>query len=74
MMNSNDSSLRYAVTLLNQNAFTFWSFLLGLSWLSWYFIKFTVIPLLRPNEPKELPYFVPCKLSIEFALLVPNLL
>lgn len=29
----------------------------------WRLWKFTVNPFLRPNDPKELPYWVPCELK-----------
>lgn len=32
-----------------------------LALLVWRLWRFTVIPWLRPDEPKELPYWIPCK-------------
>lgn len=29
--------------------------------LLWRLWVFTVLPVLRPDEPKELPYWIPCK-------------
>ncbi len=29
--------------------------------LSWRIWRFTILPILRPDDPKELPYWVPCK-------------
>ena len=26
----------------------------------WRIWRFTILPLFRPNEPKELPYWIPC--------------
>lgn len=34
--------------------------LLGCLLLSWRLWMFTILPLLRPDEPKEIPYWVPC--------------
>lgn len=43
------------------------SLLLGLVvpssiWLLWRLWSFTVLPNFRPEEPKELPYWIPCKI------------
>lgn len=38
-----------------------WLFFLTFTWLSWRCWRFTARPFLRPNEIKELPYWVPCK-------------
>lgn len=38
-----------------------------LVWLLWYVWKFTVFPLLRPNEPRYLPYLTPCEFDSESA-------
>lgn len=35
--------------------------LILLSWRVW---RFHVIPAIHPNDPKELPYWIPCKLMI----------
>lgn len=59
MMGSNSSVLTNILILLYRNPFSFWFLALGLAWLAWYYIRFTIIPILRPNDPKELPYFVP---------------
>lgn len=32
-------------------------------WRAW---KFTILPILRPDQPKEFPYWIPCK---NYALL-----
>ncbi|KAI0832160.1 hypothetical protein F5Y06DRAFT_281183 [Hypoxylon sp. FL0890] len=37
-----------------------------LAWTAWRCWKFTVYPWLHPDEPKELPYFIPSKLSPSF--------
>lgn len=29
--------------------------------LLWRFWKFTVLPILEPDEPKRLPYWIPCE-------------
>ena len=29
--------------------------------LLWRFGAFTVVPLLHPNQPKEVPYWIPCE-------------
>ena len=34
--------------------------LLG-AWLCWRLWRFTVLPAFRPDDPKELPYLIPCK-------------
>lgn len=44
--------------------------LLGLAmpsstWLLWRLWSFTVLPNFRPEEPKELPYLIPCKFILE---------
>lgn len=31
------------------------------SLLLWWIWKFTLVPILKPNEPKELPHWIPCK-------------
>jgi len=38
--------------------------LLAAGLLIWRFLKFTVIPALYPDDPKELPYWIPCKISM----------
>lgn len=30
-------------------------------WIFWRIWRFTILPLFRPNEPVELPYWIPCK-------------
>lgn len=30
------------------------------SLLLWRLWRFTLMPMLKPNEPKELPYWIPC--------------
>jgi hypothetical protein len=30
-------------------------------WIAWRLWRFTILPVLKPNEPKELPYWIPCK-------------
>lgn len=29
--------------------------------LLWRLWMFTILPILRPNDPKELPYWIPCE-------------
>lgn len=58
-MVSNSSIFTYTLILLYRNPFSFWFWVLVLSWILWYYIRFTIIPILRPNDPKELPYLVP---------------
>jgi hypothetical protein len=58
-MDSHSSVFTYILILLYRNPFSFWFLLLGLSWLVWYYVRFTITPILRPNDPKELPYLVP---------------
>ena len=36
-------------------------FSLVVTWLGWRCWRFTITPLLYPNEIKELPYWIPCK-------------
>ena len=31
---------------------------------TWRALRFTVIPALYPNDPKELPYWIPCKATL----------
>jgi hypothetical protein len=31
------------------------------AWVSWYIWRFVFSPLLNPDEPRELPYFVPSR-------------
>lgn len=45
--------------------------LLAVSWLLWRIWTFTILPALRPHEPKEVPYLMPCEsTSIIFTLRV----
>lgn len=32
-------------------------------WLGWRIWRFTILPLIYPKEPKELPYWIPSKRS-----------
>lgn len=42
--------------------------------LLWRLWVFTVLPALRPDEPKELPYWIPCKhAEITMALYCPDI-
>lgn len=34
--------------------------ILSLAWLLWRLWSFTVLPYLRPEEPQDLPYLIPC--------------
>ena len=36
---------------------------LGILWAFWRIWSFTILPLLHPDEPKEIPYLIPCRLS-----------
>jgi hypothetical protein len=40
------------------------------SLLLWRFIRFTVLPVLRPNAPKELPHWFPSQFVPEYLLIV----
>lgn len=31
--------------------------------LAWRLLRFTILPAFYPDDPKELPYWIPCKLS-----------
>ncbi len=31
---------------------------------TWRALRFTIIPAFYPNDPKELPYWIPCKPSL----------
>ena len=54
------SRLPTAVT--NHSSILFNGFLTTFAtWLSWYVWKFSVSPALRPNTPRSLPYYIPCK-------------
>ena len=33
--------------------------------VSWRLWAFTIVPALYPHEPKEVPYWIPCKLFID---------
>lgn len=33
--------------------------------LFWRLCRFTLLPMMRPDEPKELPYWLPCRCSSE---------
>ena len=33
------------------------------SLLLWRLWRFTILPLLEPNQPKRLPYWIPCEIS-----------
>jgi hypothetical protein len=32
-----------------------------LTYLTWRFWRFTLSPMLYPNDPREFPYWIPCK-------------
>jgi len=36
-------------------------------WMAWRLWRFTVLPALKPNEPEELPYWIPCKSCLVIA-------
>lgn len=38
--------------------------ILAVCWLFWRLWTFTILPALRPTEPKEVPYWIPCELSM----------
>ena len=38
------------------------------SLLLWRLWKFTILPLFEPNQPKRLPYWIPCEISSPFTL------
>lgn len=40
--------------------------ILSLAWLLWRLWSFTVLPYFRPDEPKNLPYWIPCKVIATF--------
>jgi hypothetical protein len=33
----------------------------AIGWLTWYTYKFVLSPMLYRDEPRELPYLIPCK-------------
>lgn len=35
----------------------------AVAWLIWRVWAFTILPALRPNEPKQVPYWIPCEQS-----------
>lgn len=39
--------------------------LLATCLLVWRLWRFTVRPYLRPHDPKELPYWIPCEFSVQ---------
>ena len=48
------------------------TFLLLIPLLLWRLWKFTLLPALRPSDPKEVPYWIPCQSTVHscrFALL-----
>lgn len=60
MIESIDHSQLRPLIVENRGVSIFFALLLVL--LSWRLWRFTILPLLRPNEPRELPYWIPCKL------------
>lgn len=40
--------------------------------LLWKFCAFTLLPLLYPKEPKEIPYWTPCEFFLQHASRVPS--
>jgi cytochrome P450 len=56
-------ALHDTVDLISSNAYVFWSallpILLSLVWAVWYAIKFTITPLIWPDDPAPLPYKIP---------------
>ncbi len=42
--------------------------------LLWRLWRFTLLPAIRPDEPKELPYWLPCRCSSEQDLLSLHIL
>ena len=51
-INPENVQLSYAFSILSA---------ISASVLIWRLWAFTVLPALRPNEPKEVPYWIPCK-------------
>ena len=45
---------------------------LSLAWLSWYIWNFTIVPLLKPDEPRYLPYWVPCECAVAEQEIIRN--
>lgn len=45
--------------LFVSNLTTFGFAILGLSLLVWRIIKFSLLPALKPDDPKEYPYWIP---------------
>lgn len=43
---------------------------LGLTWLGWRIWRFTLLPIIEPQLPKEYPYLIPCMYEESFILLV----
>lgn len=40
--------------------------MLSLMWILWRFWSFTLLPYFRTEEPKDLPYWIPCKVIPKF--------
>lgn len=53
------------VLLAKQEHFVLLHMLMALTvvWAVWRCWRFTVYPMLHPDEPKELPYLIPCRCS-----------
>ena len=43
------------------------------SLLLWRLWKFTILPLFEPNQPKRLPYWIPCEISSSLPFLPASL-
>ena len=52
--NALDSSLQIAFYTLSVLLFALFL---------WRLVRFTILPAFRPDEPKELPYWIPCEFS-----------
>lgn len=57
----------YSIPMIHDFIMTHGTFTLGIGltflacWISWRVWRFTILPLLRPKDPVELPYWIPCK-------------
>lgn len=49
------------ILLAQKNILITSTLLLSACWLCWHVWTFQITPFLRPDEPKKLPYWIPCK-------------
>ena len=57
-----EEEARYIFARLSSHVLSKWALTASIGWLSWYLWKFTIAPVLKHNEPRSLPYYVPCEL------------